>query len=168
MRLALMTILLLTTSLALAGCGGGSHHSTRASSPVGGPSGRGHAPRVSRHGAPPPGSRAAAARTGPAAARAAAVAFLKSWLLYEYGHAKARVIEDATPTFKTSLAGYPPDIPPTLKNPYGRVVSLRLMRHGSWWQGLANITDGQETFDETVQLIQTGGRWLVSLIIARP
>ena len=43
-----------------------------------------------------------------------------------------------------------------------------MMRHGSAWQGLANITDGQETFDETVQLIQTGGRWLVSLIIAQP
>jgi hypothetical protein len=100
--------------------------------------------------------------------RAAAVAFLKSWLLYEYGHAKARMIKDATPTFKISLADYPPDIPPSLKNPYGRVVSLTMMRHGSWWRGLANITDGQETFDETVQVTQTGGRWLVSLIIAQP
>ena len=102
LRPALMTTLLLTSSLALGGCGGGSHHSARASSPVGGPSGRSHAQRVGRHRAPPPGSPAAAARTGPPAARAAAVAFLKSWLLYEYGHAKARVINDATPTLRSA------------------------------------------------------------------
>jgi hypothetical protein len=278
-----MTTVLLTTSIALAGCGGSSHHSTRASSPVARPSGRGHAERVSRHGAPP-GSPAPAARTvmerfvlaygreldgvlgaahlpdctlevrrlasqagtiprskrvglvtlrnarltaassrsvtyalvladrehsfplvvtisaaaatwtvtrltppdldtvvapkpsgglrpGPPAARAAARTFLKGWLLYEYGHAKAAVMKDVTPTFRTVIADYPPDIPPTpaSRHLYGRLVSVALYRRGSNWRGVAHITDGQDdTFQETVQLIQTGGRWLVDLIIAKP
>jgi hypothetical protein len=176
-----MTTLLLTTSFALAGCGGSSHHSTRASSPVGGPSGRSHAQRVSRHGASPPGSPAPAARTGPPPvraartgpppARAATRTFLKGWLLYEYGHAKAAVIKDATPIFTTVLADYPPDIPPTptSRHLYGHLVSLALVRRGSNWLGRAHITDGQgDTFDETVQLIHTGRRWLVDLIIPQP
>jgi hypothetical protein len=280
MRLALITILLVTTALALAGCGGTSHHSTRAGSPIGGPNGRGHAQQVSGHGIPPPGSPAPAARTlmerfaraygreldgvlgaeqlpdctlrvrrlaslagtiprskrvglvtlrharltaafsrsvtyalvladrehsfplvitmsaaaapwavtgltppdlktvfapepcrrpqtGPRGARAAARTFLEGWLLYEYGHAKAAVMKDATPTFKTVLTDYPPGIPPTatVRHLYGRVVSLALVRRGSSWRGLAHITDGQESFDEIVQLMQTGGRWLVDLMI---
>jgi hypothetical protein len=147
MRLAPVTTLLLTTSLALAGCGGSSHHSTRAGPPVGGP---------------PPGSLSA---------RGAARTFLKGWLLYEYGHANAAVMKDATPSFRTVLADYPPDIPPrsTSRHLYGRLVSLALVRRGSTWRALAHIIDGQrDKFDETVQLIRTGGRWLVDLIIAQP
>jgi hypothetical protein len=143
MRLALMTTLL-TTSLALVGCGGSSHH-----------------------GVPAPPSPAPGART----ARAAARTFLNGWLLYEYGHAKPAVMKDLTPTLRTSLAAYPPDIPPTRTSwhLYGRLVSLALYRHASSWRGRAQLTDGQgDNFDETVQLVQTGGRWLVDLIIAQP
>jgi hypothetical protein len=139
-----MTTLLLTTSLALVGCGGGSHH-----------------------GVPPPRPPAPGART----ARAAARTFLKGWLLYEYGHAKPAVIKDVTPTLRTSLADYPPDIPPTRtsRHLYGRLVSLALYRRASSWRGLAHLTDGQgDNFDETVQLVQTGGRWLVDLIVVQP
>ena len=146
----------MTASLALAGCGGSSHLSTSASSPVGGPSGRGHAQRVSSHGAPPPGSPtpSAAART-----------FLKGWLLFEYGHAKAAVLKDATPTLTAAIADYPPPPAPTFRHISGRLVSLTMMRRGSSWRGLAHMTDGRgDTFDETVQLIQTGGRWLVDLL----
>ena len=163
MRLALTAPLLLTTALALAGCGGNGHNATRASSPAGGSSGRGHAGRVNRHGVAPLASQAPGART----ARAAARTFLKGWLLYEYGHANAAVMKDATPPFATVLADYPPDIPPTAssRHLYGRLVSLALESRGSSWQGLAHITDGQESFEEIVQLIQNNGRWLVDLII---
>jgi hypothetical protein len=102
---------------------------------------------------------------------AAARTFFNGWLLYEYGHAKAAVIKDATPTFTTVLADYPPDIPPTpaSRHLYAHVVSLALLRRGSNWLARAHITDGQrDTFDETAQLIQTGRRWLVDLIIPQP
>jgi hypothetical protein len=108
---------------------------------------------------------------GALTARAAARTFLKGWLLYEYGYASAAAMKDATPTFKAAIAGYPPHLPPTPTptHLYGRLVSLALYRRGSSWRGLAHFTDGQgDSFDETVQLIQSGGRWLVDLIVAKP
>jgi hypothetical protein len=113
-------------------------------------------------GGPPPGLPGA---------RAAARTFLTGWLLYEYGHAKAAVMKDVTPTFRTVLASYPPDIPPTPTSQrlYAHLVSLALMRRGSSWRARAHIIDGQnDTFDETVQLIETDGHWLVDLIIPQP
>src|SRR5579859_7259822 len=133
MRPDLVTTLLLSTSLVLVGCVGSGHRSTHVSSPVGGLSGRGHAHRVSRHTPSDldtvfASKPSAGPRRGALTARAAARTFLKGWLLYEYGHAGAAVMKDATPTFTAAIAGYPPDIPPTptSRHLYGRLVSLAL------------------------------------------
>jgi len=105
--------------------------------------------------------RPAAAPSGPAAARAAALAFTVSWLAYSYGHATPAQLRDLTMSLRSALAANPPRVPPSIRGLYPRVASLALRAEGARWLASANVTDGQNTYQVIIIVGQVQGRWLV-------
>jgi hypothetical protein len=108
------------------------------------------------------GSSAAAPQpAGSAAAKQAARTFLAGFLPYYYGHGSAKAIRDATPALVKQLAAHPPNVPPTMTRLRGRVGAIGMQRIHTGWLALAEITDGQETYQLNLSLRSQHGRWLV-------
>jgi hypothetical protein len=108
--------------------------------------------------APPP--------SGPGAVRAAATAFLRGYLAFTYGQAKASAIRDVSANLRRSLVDSPPQVPASVRSLHPRIAALALTRQGRGWVASANTTDGQNTYQVIVVLAEHGGRWVaVSLKI---
>ncbi len=104
---------------------------------------------------PPP------AGSGPA--EQAAHAFLAGYLTWLYGHGPADAIADATSSLRARLKANPPNVPPAFQSRHGRLVALGLKSApGGAWTGYASVTDGQETYELTVTVVNQNGRWLVT------
>ena len=104
--------------------------------------------------------------SGPGAVRAAATAFLRGYLAFTYGQAKASAIRDVSADLRRSLAASPPQVPASVRSLHPRIAALGLSRQGREWVASANTTDGQNTYQVIAVLAEHGGRWVaVSLKI---
>ena len=99
---------------------------------------------------------------GSGSAEHAADVFIGAYLAWLYRHAPLQAITAATAALLTGLKLSPPRIPPTMQVRHPKVVAIAMQRRGRGWQALANIDDGQETYELVVVVVQTHGRWLVS------
>ena len=104
--------------------------------------------------------------SGPGAVRAAATAFLRGYLAFTYGQAKASAIRDVSADLRRTLAASPPQVPASVRSLHPRIAALGLSRQGREWVASANTTDGQNTYQVIAVLSEHGGRWVaVSLKI---
>jgi len=104
--------------------------------------------------------------SGPGAVRAAATAFLRGYLAFTYGQAKASAIRDVSADLRRTLAASPPQVPASVRSLHPRIAALGLSRQGREWVASANTTDGQNTYQVIAVLAEHGGRWVaVSLKI---
>lgn len=106
---------------------------------------------------PPPGSTAAKASTQ---------LFLRGYLPWLYGQTPLRAISAAAGGLLTNLKAHPPRVPPTIHSLAAKVAAIAMQRHGRGWQALANITDGNDTYELVLTVAQTRGMWLVNKISA--
>ena len=99
---------------------------------------------------------------GSGSAEHAADVFIGAYLAWLYRHAPLQAITAATGALLAGLKLSPPRVPPTMQVRHPKVVAIAMQRRGRGWQALANIDDGQETYELVVVVVQTHGRWLVS------
>jgi len=108
----------------------------------------------------------APAPTGPSSVRADATAFMRSYLAFTYGQAKASAIRDVSADLRRQLAASPPQVPASVRSLHPRIAALSLTRQGRDWTASANTTDGQNTYQVIAVLAQHGAHWVaVSLKI---
>ena len=107
---------------------------------------------------PPPPARP----RGSAAAQNTAVRFLQAYLPWLYGHAPLRAVHDAAPGLLASLKSHPPRVPPAMQSLQPKIAAIAMQRHGSGWQALPNITDGQETYELVLTITRAHGHWLIN------
>ena len=110
----------------------------------------------------PPGPPSSAAPPGSAGAQDAARLFLRGYLPWLYGQAPLRAITRATSGLLADLKAHPPRIPPTMQALRPKVAAIALQRRDHGWQALPNISDGHETYELVLTIVQERGRWLVS------
>jgi len=106
--------------------------------------------------APPPSGSLPAAQ--------AARAFLAVYLPALYGHAQVTAIHAATPILLAQLKQHPPRIPLTLARLHPTLVALGMQRAQDGWLALANVTDGQDSYQLNLTVIKQHGQWLVSTV----
>ena len=116
----------------------------------------------------PSGPLPSAAPAGSAAAQDAARRFLRGYLPWLYGHGPLHAISSATSRLLADLETHPPRVPPTMRSLRPRVAAIEMQRHGHGWQALPNVTDGRETYELTLTVTHTHGRWLVSALTSTP
>ena len=109
------------------------------------------------HAAPPPPA-------GSSAPEHAARVFLDGYLPWLYGQGSLRAIGDATSSLVDDLQRRPPRVPLTMRALHPKLVALALQHHRGGWQALPNITDGRESYELVLTIMQTRGRWLVSSV----
>jgi hypothetical protein len=103
----------------------------------------------------------AAPRSGPRAARRAALGFTQSYLAYTYGQAGAGQLRDLIPTLRAAIAANPPRVPAAIRALHPRIASIALTRDHTRWLSNTNVTDGQNTYQVTSVLARIRGHWLV-------
>ena len=103
--------------------------------------------------APPPGS---------AGAQTAARLFLRGYLPWLYGHASLHAITAATTGLLADLRGHPPRVPSTMQSLRPKIAAIAMQRHSRGWQALPNIGDGHETYELSLTIAHTHGKWLVT------
>jgi hypothetical protein len=101
-------------------------------------------------------------RSAPSAARAAAAAFLASYLRLSYGHDHGSALTDATPSLAHYLTSPPPQVTPAIKALHPRVDSVALERTGGGWVGVATISDGASTYVLSCAMTRSGTSWEAS------
>jgi hypothetical protein len=107
---------------------------------------------------------AAAPPRGSAAAEAAARRFLAGYLPWLYGHGELARIRNASRSLRAFLRAHVPVIPPTSTGLHGRVAAVGMRRSKSGWTALVNVTDGQETYQIDLSLVQMHQRWLATKV----
>ncbi len=98
------------------------------------------------------------------AASGAARQFLSGYLAWLFGQAPAIAIHDGTPPLVARLRAHPPRVPPTLRHVQLRLVAIGMQPVRGDWTALANVTDGQQTYELTLAVVRRGGRWLVNSV----
>ncbi|MFZ0088402.1 MAG: hypothetical protein WAL63_02770 [Solirubrobacteraceae bacterium] len=97
-------------------------------------------------------------------ASGAAREFLSRYLLWLFGQAPATAIHDGAPQLVAKLKAHPPRVPPTLRHVQLRLVAIGMQPARGGWTALANVTDGQQTYELTLAVVRRGGRWLVNSV----
>jgi hypothetical protein len=101
---------------------------------------------------------------GSAPAEHAARTFISGYLTWLYGHAPLRAVRTATLGLLAGFKAHPPRVPPTIQALRATVEAIGMQRRGRGWQALANISDGQQTYELelTIAHTHTHRRWLIS------
>lgn len=110
--------------------------------------------------APPPRAIPQPAGSGPA--EHAARTFVTGYLPWLYGQAPLRAVKTATGGLLAGFKAHPPRVPPTMQTLRPKVAAIAMQRRDHRWQALANISDGQETYELVLTIAHTRGSWLVS------
>ena len=100
--------------------------------------------------------------TGGEDARAAARAFLTSYLSISYGRAKPSALRSATPALRKQLREQNPRVPPGAAKRRPRVVALRLEAVGDGRVRATGTVDDDDlaTYPLFATLAQIDGRWI--------
>ena len=97
-------------------------------------------------------------------ARRAATRFLAGYLPWLYGHGRAALLRDAAPALIAGLRAHPPRIPITLQGLSPRLAALGMQAAGPGWRAVANVTDGQQTYELSLALTREHGKWRVTTV----
>jgi hypothetical protein len=111
-------------------------------------------------------SRAIPLTAGSRPAATAARRFLRGYLTWLYGHARVTAIHAATSQLIGQLRTHPPRVPITLQQVTPLLVALGTQSTRGAWLVLANIAAGQQTYQLTVTVARSRGRWRVTKVNA--
>ena len=89
---------------------------------------------------------------------------MTGYLPWLYGEGSAGAIHDATTALLAQLKAHPPNIPPTLQGLHPNLAAALMQRRSRGWEARATVTDGRQTYDLTLTLINEHGRWRVSAV----
>jgi hypothetical protein len=122
--------------------------------------------RLASISAPPLGVKSTPSNPSPPpGARAAALAFVRRYLLYSYGRTPASGLKAITATLQRTLAAQPPRVPTAVRSLTPSIRSLTLEHpDGRQWTAIASVTDGQRTYLIAVGMVHESEGWAASSI----
>jgi len=109
-----------------------------------------------------PAPRAIPEPAGSGPAEHAVRTFMSGYLAWLYDQAPLRAVTTATGGLLAGFKAHPPRVPLTMRTLRANVAAIAMQRREHRWQALANISDGQETYELVLTIAHTRGRWLVS------
>jgi hypothetical protein len=102
--------------------------------------------------------------SGSQSAASAARAFMTGYLPWLYAEGPVSAIHAATAALIAQLKAHPPNVPPSLQGLHPRLAALGMKRHRPGWDALALVSDGHQTYDLTLTVLNEHGRWLVNTV----
>jgi len=99
---------------------------------------------------------------GSTGAQIGAQRFLAGYLPWLYGQAPLHILTTATIGLVAGFKAHPPRVPQTMRALRPKVDAIALQRLGRRWLALANISDGNETYELVLTIAHAHGHWLVS------